>query len=151
MNKETLLKCLPSSRIRAMQIKASLKFHLILIRMARIKKAEDNTCQLGCGGAEDLCALLVGMEAGANSVYVCVCGSLGNKRIDQTRMTQLYHFWIYTQKSLYPATEMYTSAFNSALLSVVGTCQQPRRPSASEQIMKTWHLCAMELTSHKGK
>lgn len=42
MTKEILAKCLPSLPIRAMQVKGSFKFHLILVRMARIKKADDN-------------------------------------------------------------------------------------------------------------
>jgi hypothetical protein len=35
--------------IREMQIKTTLRFHLIPIRMAKIKTSGDNTCWLGCG------------------------------------------------------------------------------------------------------
>ena len=41
--------------IREMQIKTSVRYHLILIRMAIIKKSTNNECWRGCG------ALLVGI------------------------------------------------------------------------------------------
>jgi hypothetical protein len=37
-----------------MQIKMTLRFHLIPIRMAKIKTSSDNTCWRGCGERETL-------------------------------------------------------------------------------------------------
>jgi hypothetical protein len=39
---------------REMQIKTTLRFHLILIRMAKMKTTGDNTCWRGCGERETL-------------------------------------------------------------------------------------------------
>ena len=42
-------KCLSSLVIREMQIKTTLRHHLMPVRMAIIKKSEDNRCWRGCG------------------------------------------------------------------------------------------------------
>ena len=42
-------KCSKSLVIREMQIKATLRFHLPPIRMAKIKNSGDSTCWPGCG------------------------------------------------------------------------------------------------------
>ena len=42
-------KCSSSLVIREMQIKITLRYHLMLVRMAIIKKFGDNRCWRGCG------------------------------------------------------------------------------------------------------
>jgi hypothetical protein len=49
MAKNHLKKCSKSSVIREMQIKTTLRFHLIPIRMAKIKTTGDHTCWRGYG------------------------------------------------------------------------------------------------------
>jgi hypothetical protein len=44
-----LKKCSTSLVIREMQIKTTLRFHLIPVRMAKIKNSGDRTCWQGCG------------------------------------------------------------------------------------------------------
>ena len=47
--KQTYEKFSSSVVIREMQIKATLRYHLMLVRMAIIKKSGDDRCWRGCG------------------------------------------------------------------------------------------------------
>jgi hypothetical protein len=54
MAKKHLKKFLISLVIREMQIKTTLRFHLISVKMAKIKNSSDTTCWQGCGTRETL-------------------------------------------------------------------------------------------------
>jgi hypothetical protein len=49
MSEKHLKKCSASLIIREMQIKTTLRFHLIPVRMAKIKNSGDSRCWPGCG------------------------------------------------------------------------------------------------------
>jgi hypothetical protein len=52
MAQKHLKKCSTSLIIREIQIKTSLRFHLIPVRMAKIKNSGDSRCWQGCGEDE---------------------------------------------------------------------------------------------------
>ena len=52
--KEHMKKCSSSLVIRQMQIKTKLRYHLMPVRMAIIKKSGDNRCWRECGDTETL-------------------------------------------------------------------------------------------------
>ena len=52
--KKHMKKCPLSLVIREMQIKTTLRYHLMPVRMAIIKKSGDNRCRRGCGEIETL-------------------------------------------------------------------------------------------------
>jgi hypothetical protein len=60
MTKNHMKKCSPSLAIKEMQIKTTLRFHLIPFRMAAIK---NNKCWQGCREKRKPQTLLVGMKA----------------------------------------------------------------------------------------
>jgi len=49
MVEKHLKKCSKSLVIREMQVKTTLRFHLIPVRMAEIKNSDDSRCWQGCG------------------------------------------------------------------------------------------------------
>jgi hypothetical protein len=57
-------KCSPSLTIKEMQIKTTLRVHLIPVRITIIKNTTNDMCWQGCGEKRNPNPLLVGMQAG---------------------------------------------------------------------------------------
>jgi hypothetical protein len=70
MAEKHLKKFSTSSVIREMQIKTTLIFHIILVRIAKINNSGDRRCCQGCGEIGILIQMLVVLQAGATTLEV---------------------------------------------------------------------------------
>jgi hypothetical protein len=134
-----------------MQIKTTIRFHLIPVRIAITKNNTNNMCWQGCGGKGTLiqcwweCKLV-------QPLWKKIWRLLKNLNIDLPYNPAIPLLGIYPKKYNTDYSKgTCTSMFIVVLFIIAKLWKQPRCPTIDEWIKKMWHLCTMEFYSAMKK
>ena len=128
--------------IREMQIKTTMRYHLILVRMTIIKMSTKNKCWKGCG--EKGTVLYCWWECKLIQLsWKTVWRFLKNLGIKPPYDPAIPLLGIYPEETKIERNTC-IPLFIAALFTIARTWKQPRCPSTDEWIKKLWLICNME-------
>ena len=128
-----------------MQIKTTMRYCLILVRMSIIKKSTNSKCWRGCGEKGTLlhcwweCKLV-------QPLWRTVWRFLRKLKIELSYDPSIPLLGIYLDKTLI-RKDTCTPVFIVALFTVAKAWKQPKCPSTDESIKKMWYIYTMEYYS----
>ena len=131
--------------IREMQMKTTMRYHLILIRMAIIKKSTNNNCWRGCGENGTFlhcwweCKLI-------QPLWKMVWRFLKKLGIKPPYDPAIPLLGIYPEETRVKK-DTCIPLFIAALFTIARTWKQPRCPLTDEWIKKMWYTYTMEYYS----
>ena len=128
-----------------MKIKTTVSYHLILTRIATIKKSTNNKCWRGCGKKGNLLHCWWEWKI-VYSPWRIVWRFLEKLKIKLLYDPEIPLQEIYPEKTI-TQNDTCTPVFTAPLFTAARTCKQARYPSTDESVKKTWCIYTMEYFS----
>ena len=131
--------------IREVQIKTTMRYYLILVRIAIFKMSTNNKCWEGCEEKGTLlhywweCKLV-------QSLWKTIWRFLKKLKIELPYDPEISLLGIYLQKTIIQK-DICTSVFTAALITIAKTWKKPKYPSTEGWIKKMWYIYTMECHS----